>query len=238
MFMIGFGRRGITAMPDKKLPLRERRRLVRAFRKQTHLTLVELAELVGLSHAMLSQFENGKVNLSEASWVRLYEAMGEFLRTAKENYQAEIAKAEETAAKLGVSGLLRAQTEPELDDILSRMSPEEAETAIPLLERLSAELDKNSVAWRIARVALGELRLKVKEYKTERLRNLYALQEHFRKESEERKRQLEALERLPGALDDPIVVGLIESLRRELEEKSRELEAMKPLASLPPQEQK
>ncbi len=222
------------AEKTKTIPLRERRKLVREFREQTNLGLTELASIAGLSQPMLSQFENGVRNLSEEAWARVLAAMEKFLLTANENYKAEIAKAEETAAKLGVSGLLRAQTEPELDGILSSMPAGKAEAAIPLLESLSAKLDGKSVAWRIVRVALGELRLKVKEYKTERLRNLYALQEIFR----ERKRQLEALERLPGALDDPIVVGLIESLRRELEEQSRELEAMRPLASLPPQEQK
>jgi transcriptional regulator with XRE-family HTH domain len=227
-------------MPENptKVPLRERRKLLRLFRKQNRMSLSALGKLAGLSQPMLSQFENGDRDLSEEAWARVLDSMEKFLLTANENYKAEITKAKETAVKLGVSGLLRAQTEPELDGILSSMTAAEAEAAIPLLENLSAKLDKESVAWRIARVARGELRLKVKEWNAQRLRNLYALQEMFRKKSEERKRQLEALERLPGALDDPIVVGLIESLRRELEEKSRELEAMKPLASLPPQEQK
>ncbi len=225
--------------------LRERQALLREVRERTGISLRKLGKLAKISYSMLSLFETGERDLSAEAWNRVMGAMEKFRIGANKERTAEIARLkneqaelQKKAAKLGVSGLLRAQTEPELDDILSSMPAGEAEAAIPLLESLSAKLDGKSVAWRIVRVALGELRLKVKEYKTERLRNLYALQENFRKESEERKRQLEALERLPGALDDPIVVGLIESLRRELEEKSRELEAVMPLASPAPQEQK
>ena len=64
-------------MSDKKLSLRDRRRLLRAFRKQTGLTLVELGKLSGLSNPMLSQFENGNVNLSAEAASRLLAVIGE-----------------------------------------------------------------------------------------------------------------------------------------------------------------
>jgi|HubBroStandDraft_6_1064221.scaffolds.fasta_scaffold624439_2 transcriptional regulator with XRE-family HTH domain len=90
-------------MPENptKVPLRERRKLLRLFRKQNRMSLSALGELAGLSQPMLSQFENGDRDLSEEAWTRVLDAMEKFLLRANANYKAEIAQAQETAAKLG-----------------------------------------------------------------------------------------------------------------------------------------
>src|SRR5580704_2046878 len=90
-------------MPENptKVPLRERRKLLRLFRKQNRMSLSALGELAGLSQPLLSQFENGDRDLSEEAWTRVLDAMEKFLLRANANYKAEIAQAQETAAKLG-----------------------------------------------------------------------------------------------------------------------------------------
>ncbi len=97
-------------MSDKKLPLRDRRRLLRTFRKQTGLTLVELGKLSELSNPMLSQFENGKVNLSAEASARLLVVIGDvaanFVPITEEDRakgSAKMVQVQETAARLGAA---------------------------------------------------------------------------------------------------------------------------------------
>lgn len=80
-------------MPDK-------RKLLRAFRKQYGLTLTELGKVAGVSQPMLSQFERGDRDLSPEAWERVHQAIGNLLREDAERRRAERDKAVETATKL------------------------------------------------------------------------------------------------------------------------------------------
>jgi transcriptional regulator with XRE-family HTH domain len=94
-----------SAAETAAVPLPERRTLLRAFRKQFGITLVELGNLADISHPMLSQFERGDRDLSSEAWARVLQAMGKLLREDEERRGEERAKARETAAKLGVKVL-------------------------------------------------------------------------------------------------------------------------------------
>lgn len=94
----------------ERLPLSERRELLRDFRKQCGVTLTELGKLAHVSQPMLSQFENGARDLSAEAWDRVLDAMEKFLSRAKaeiieknEGLKQQLAKAGETAEKLGVT---------------------------------------------------------------------------------------------------------------------------------------
>lgn len=88
-----------------KVPLGQRRKLLRAFRKQYGITLTDLGKLAGLSNPMLSQFENGNRDLSAEAWTRVLKAMSDLITEDNTKRLAEIGKAKETAAKLGAPGL-------------------------------------------------------------------------------------------------------------------------------------
>lgn len=88
------------------VPLRKRRRLLRAFREQYGLTLIEFGELTGLSFSMLSQFERGDRDLSSEAWMRVLAAIQKVLIEDNARRKQEREKAAETAAKLGVPTLL------------------------------------------------------------------------------------------------------------------------------------
>lgn len=90
--------------------LGQRRKLLRTFRKQFGITLDDLGDLAGLSKAMLSRFEAGKRDLSADAWSHLLEKISELVSEGQGNLRwdpakrlAGIAKARQTAAKLGVS---------------------------------------------------------------------------------------------------------------------------------------
>ena len=96
------------------VPLRERQKLLRAFRKQYGITLTELGKLSVLSQPMLSQFERGERNLSAGAWARVLVAMSRLLRedTAKgageiadDNAKRSASELRETAEKLDVFNL-------------------------------------------------------------------------------------------------------------------------------------
>lgn len=61
----------------ENVPMRERRRQVRAFRKEKGLTLAKLGERVGLSESALHRFENGKRGISVEKWSKLQRVMFE-----------------------------------------------------------------------------------------------------------------------------------------------------------------
>jgi transcriptional regulator with XRE-family HTH domain len=93
-------------MPKKsgtggKVSLRERRKLLRDFRRQYGITLDDLGKKAELSKAMLSRFEAGNRDLSAEAWTRVLDAMGKLLVEDDAKRKAEIAKAEQTAEKLG-----------------------------------------------------------------------------------------------------------------------------------------
>lgn len=92
-----------SAAETAAVPLPERRTLLRAFRKQFGITLVELGNLADISHPMLSQFERGDRDLSSEAWARVLQAMGKLLREDEERRGEDRAKARETGAKLGVN---------------------------------------------------------------------------------------------------------------------------------------
>lgn len=83
-------------------PLRDCGKLLRKFRKQYGIKLVEFGKLCKISQPMLSQFERGDHNLSDEAWTRVLEAMGKLLLEDENRRKEERAKASETAAKLGV----------------------------------------------------------------------------------------------------------------------------------------
>lgn len=114
----------------QNVPLRERRKLLRAFRKLYGITLVELGKLADLSNPMLSQFERGIRDLSPEAWTRVLAAMAKLLEEDENRRSQERAKAAEIAAKLGavpnnfsswalefVSGPRRKQVELETEKI-------------------------------------------------------------------------------------------------------------------------
>jgi len=107
--LVGF-RSGVSMLPEsqaetvlqehtKKVTLRDRRKLLRVFRKQYRVTLTELGELSDVSQPMLSQFERGDRDLSPEAWARVLVAIGKLVAVDKR--LVDIAKAGKTAAKLG-----------------------------------------------------------------------------------------------------------------------------------------
>lgn len=225
-------------MSEKKPPLRDRRRLVRTFRKQTGLTLVDLGKLAELSNPMLSQFENGKVNLSDESWKRLCDAMEKFLLTANENYKAEIAKAKETAAKLSPEACERIRQRA--NEILARPSDASNDERITekvrgmffeLRQRSGLTLAEAAQKSGIddAKLALYENgRAELTEEEESRLRR--ALTEGVPRMSlsellgakpaeliGQRKEFVARLENLHD-IDDPVIAEIIASFRREIED--------------------
>lgn len=94
----------------KIVSLGQRRKLLRTFRKQFGITLDDLGELAGLSKAMLSRFESGNRDLSADAWSYLLEKISELVSEGRGNLTwdpakraAGVAKARQTAAKLGVA---------------------------------------------------------------------------------------------------------------------------------------
>lgn len=86
----------------KKLPMGQRRRLLRTFRKQFGITLDELRKGTGLSKAMLSRFEAGNRNLSEKAWDRVFARVSSLTSKVDARRLAEIEKAKVAAEELGV----------------------------------------------------------------------------------------------------------------------------------------
>lgn len=87
------------------VPLSKRRKLLRTFRKQYGITLDELGDLTDLSKSMLSLFDNGERDLSSEAWTRVLTAMSNLIADDNAKRLAEIAKAKETATKLGAFGV-------------------------------------------------------------------------------------------------------------------------------------
>jgi transcriptional regulator with XRE-family HTH domain len=93
-----------TSDATAKVPVHRRRKLLRAFRKQYGITLTEFGKVAGLSNPMLSQFENRARVLSDEAWSRVLAAMSKLLSEDEAKRKRELAKAEQTATKLGVFG--------------------------------------------------------------------------------------------------------------------------------------
>jgi transcriptional regulator with XRE-family HTH domain len=90
---------------SKEVPLHSKRRLLRKFREQYGITLVELGKLAGISQPMLSQFESGDRNLSPDAWADVLIAIGKLLEEYEAKRNEQFLKAKETAAKLTNSPL-------------------------------------------------------------------------------------------------------------------------------------
>ena len=60
---------------ERTVPPAQQRKMLRKFREQYSVTLVEFGQLCGISNPMLSQFENGNRNLSPDAWARVQAAM-------------------------------------------------------------------------------------------------------------------------------------------------------------------
>jgi transcriptional regulator with XRE-family HTH domain len=74
--------------PENTSP-KERRKLLRAVRKLSGITLVELGKAANLSQPMLTQFERGDRDLSPEAWGRMVSALGKLAvrREAKRREQ-------------------------------------------------------------------------------------------------------------------------------------------------------
>jgi transcriptional regulator with XRE-family HTH domain len=146
-------------MPEN-IPIRERRKLVRDFRKHLGLTLTEFGGLAGVSHPMLSQFETGKGghNLSDEAWKRVLNAVK--VAQAEYSWKPGGAKARKIADKLGVGtheGLAREIGPP---------ARRYAENLRGLIGRLQANVRPGDVAtkeWLDAELAAVEANEKAME---------------------------------------------------------------------------
>ncbi len=85
----------------KTVPLGQRRKKLRTFRKQYGITLAKFGKRAGVSQPMLSQFERGDSNLSDEAWAGVLKAMTDLISEDGSKRFAEITKAKGTAAKLG-----------------------------------------------------------------------------------------------------------------------------------------
>jgi transcriptional regulator with XRE-family HTH domain len=90
-----------AAAATATVPLRDRRILLRAFRKQFGIGLVELGKLADISQPMLSQFERGDRDLSSEAWARVLAAIQKLLADDDARHEQEQKKAMQTAEKLG-----------------------------------------------------------------------------------------------------------------------------------------
>src|SRR5437016_11236513 len=90
---------------ERVVPLSQRRKLLRKFREQYDITMIEFGKRAGLSQAVLSQFENGVRNLSPEAWARVLAAMSDLITEDDARRLAEIEQAKKTAAKLGAPKL-------------------------------------------------------------------------------------------------------------------------------------
>jgi transcriptional regulator with XRE-family HTH domain len=75
---------------EKQLSLREKRKLVREFREQNHLTFAEVGKLSGLAESTIYRFEKADLNLSEEGWGQLIDAMHKYMVEKNANLRAEI----------------------------------------------------------------------------------------------------------------------------------------------------
>lgn len=91
-----------TETTTKTVPLAQRRQQLRKFRKEYGITLANFGKLAGVSQPMLSRFERGRRDLSPEAWTRVLQTMGKLLDEDEKRRRAKRAKAEQTAAKLGV----------------------------------------------------------------------------------------------------------------------------------------
>jgi transcriptional regulator with XRE-family HTH domain len=90
---------------------KERRKLLRAVRKLSGITLVELGKAANLSQPMLTQFERGDRDLSPEAWGRMVSALGKLIVRRE-------AKRREQGAKLW--GALQEEEKAELEALQAR----------------------------------------------------------------------------------------------------------------------
>jgi len=223
-------------MKKATVPLAQRRKLLRKFREQYDITLTEFGKHARLSHPMLSQFERGDRDLSPEAWARVLAAMSSLLAEDNGKRLAEIAEAEETAAKLGVvakinlvrklrdlSGLTQAEvadlvriSDSKLslyEDGLVELTEDEKNRLVRVLHKV------NPTGWLSqmnSHAAIEELGKGFGKKSEERL-------------IEERKGFVKRLENLNG-IDDPVIAEVIESYRREIETLEKQLAETTPVS--------
>lgn len=86
-------------MAEKAL-LDERRKLVRDFREQIGMGLVEFGKLAKVSHPMLCQFENGDRDLSAEAWKRVQDAIAKAFPKHRSELETKLSRVEEIVGKL------------------------------------------------------------------------------------------------------------------------------------------
>jgi transcriptional regulator with XRE-family HTH domain len=219
-------------MTDKKLPLRDRRRLLRAFRKLTGLTLVELGKLSGLSNPMLSQFENGKVNLSAGAASRLLAVIGDIAANFVPNpitedrakSSAKMVLVQKIAAKLGASVALSTHS-PDIRERLTEYALKPPITTANYTPQELAEIARETleIAQQVAHEA-AVLSHKEEYWRAELdkasaqidgLKDILGLREKkiLTEESEQQKVDALGLERIPPIEE--------ETLRAEIEQRGK-----------------
>jgi transcriptional regulator with XRE-family HTH domain len=211
-------------MPETKVPLRERRKLVRSFRKQTGLTLKALGELAGLSFAMIAKFENGTRDLSEASWTRLREAMDNFAHTATENYKERIDAAKETVARLSpeaverirenanriLAGDFPIKESEELDSYIAERFARILGCDVSHIESLWKDPNGGAELDRLAAEKLESI-----PFAERSLLHQYAAAKAL---LDRQLRWIESIERAQSQVNDPVLSEIIQSFRSEIAE--------------------
>lgn len=207
-----------TERAEKTVPLGQRRKMLRTFRKQYGVTLVEFGQLCNISNPMLSQFENGDRNLSAEAWTRVATAMQE-IRDAR--YTGPFSVAEyvmrqrravwaNTKLTPEASERIREKASRALNDDLPREEQEELDSYI--VERFARILGRDvsciESLWNDP-AKHGEL-------------NRLAAEHNVRVA-----RWIESLERAQSQVNDPVLSEIILSFRNEiaeLEQRNAELE--------------
>jgi len=207
----------------KRIPLRERRKLLHAFRKEYGITLVELGTIADVSHPMLSQFERGQRDLSSDSWARVLRAMNKLLKEDEEKRKTQMSKAQEIARKLFKTD---EQLWAELEDFHRRVGSmdakalsEEISRNDPFLKhaRYSTMTDDEIASDLEAKPAKQELPYSLRVFQAVLTgRPLSAEEKDFvQQSSRDRVRKLRTL---PARwLEHPVIKELMESYQREIE---------------------
>lgn len=130
------------AESDRKNSADDRGQLLRVFRKSYGVALKEITKLTGLSQPMLTRFETGTRKLSADAWGRVESAITRIREKKEAARTAELAKAQQTAAKLGgpfqnLFGVFADPQSPEGKEYLQKLG--EATSWLAEEERKEAE---------------------------------------------------------------------------------------------------
>lgn len=138
---------------------RERRVLVRRFRKQMKLRGETLAKMAGISRPYLTQFEKGARRLSDKAWARVLAAIQKLLAEDESRRKQEREKAVQTAAKLGAGFYLGGEMPRFLAELFA-FSPADLEKERVRLqgkEKLLSALSTEEYALHLKKLSRDEL---------------------------------------------------------------------------------